>query len=101
MHANFALTIKHFIMKRKLKLYLSIAAVIIFTFSTNAQVFSGGIVAGASTGAVRLENTGEGLTEVLQGNNIHGFEAGAFVRLKLGPLYLKPMALYDFSSGEI
>jgi hypothetical protein len=88
-------------MRTRLKLFLGIATVILFTLSANAQVFSGGIVAGASTGAVRIEHSGEGLTEVLQGNNIHSYEAGAFVRLKLGPLYVKPMALYDFSGGNI
>lgn len=71
----------------------------LFTISTNAQVFSGGIVGGASTGAVRVEHAGEGLTSVLKGNNIHGFEAGAFVKLKVGPLYVKPMGLYNFSGG--
>ena len=101
MCSTFGLTAKHFIMKTKLKLYLSLVATIFFPISTNAQVFSGGIVGGASTGAVRLEHAGEGLTDVLQGNNIHGFEAGAFVKLKLGTLYVKPMGLYDFSSGNI
>jgi hypothetical protein len=88
-------------MRKQLKLYLSLLTFIIFGYSANAQVFSGGIVAGASTGAVRIEHSNEGLTNIAQGKNIHGYEAGAFVRLKLGPLYVKPMALYDFSGGNI
>lgn len=85
----------------KTKLFLSLLTLILFGFTSKAQVFSGGIVGGASTGAVRIEHAGEGLTDVVQGDNIHGFEAGAFVKLMLGSVYVKPMALYDFSGGNV
>ncbi len=84
----------------KTKLFLSLLPLVVFTIQIKAQVFSGGIVGGASTSAMRIEHVGEGLADVVQGNNIHGFEAGAFVKLKLGAFYVKPMALYDFTGGN-
>ncbi len=83
----------------KTKLFL--ASILFITLSVRSQNVTGGIIAGASTSAVKIGNTGEKLTDVLQGNNIQGFEAGAFLKLMVGPVYLKPMALYDFSSGKI
>ena len=79
-----------------------LSAMVCFSAITmKAQMFSGGIVGGVSTSAVKIERTGEQLNSVVQGNGIRGFEAGLFARLKLGPLYVKPMGLYDFSSGTI
>jgi hypothetical protein len=87
-------------MKTKSKLYLNLLAGVVFIFSGKAQV-TGGIVGGVSTGAVKIENVGKGLKDVLQGNNILGFEAGIFAKLNLSVFYIKPMALYNFSTGNI
>lgn len=83
----------------KTKLFL--ASLLFTALSASSQTFSGGIIAGVSTSAVKIENTDEQFTNVLNGNNIQGFEAGAFAKLMLGSVYLKPMGLYDFSSGQI
>lgn len=84
-----------------MKKNLFLAVICMITFCGKAQMFSGGIVGGVSTSAVKIEHTGEQLNNVIQGNNIQGFEAGVFAKLMLAPLYLKPMALYDFSAGQI
>ncbi len=84
-----------------MKTKLFFLALLVITLSSNSQTFSGGIIAGASTGAVKIESTDEQFTNILQGNSIMGFEGGVFAKLMVGPVYLKPMALYDFSSGEI
>jgi len=88
-------------MKTKAKLLLPLLALFTFTLSVKAQIISGGIVGGVSTSAVRIENVGNGFTDVIQGDNIHGFEAGIFARLKFGPFYVKPTALYNFSMGDM
>src|SRR5437867_1924120 len=47
-----------------------------------------------------MEHAGEQLANVVHGDNIRGYEAGAFVKLMVAPIYVKPMALYNFSSGS-
>ncbi|MCE3297216.1 MAG: hypothetical protein K0R65_2930 [Crocinitomicaceae bacterium] len=74
---------------------------ILCPFMTQAQMFTGGIVGGVSTGEVRMQHIDEGFNDVVTGKNIMGFEAGAFVRLKAGPVYVKPMALYTHQSGHV
>lgn len=88
-------------MKAKTKFLVNLFIIAVFTFSGKAQIFSGGIVGGVSTGAVRIENVGNGFANVLQGNNIYGFETGIFVKLKVFRFYVKPMALYNFSTGDV
>jgi hypothetical protein len=70
-------------------------------FFTQAQMLSGGVVGGVSTGEVRMENIGDGFNDVVTGDNILGFEAGVFLKLKAGPIYIKPMALYNHQSGHV
>jgi hypothetical protein len=84
-----------------MKTKLFFAAILLITLTARSQTVTGGIVGAVSTGAVKIEKTDEQLNTVLQGNNIQGFEAGAFLKLMLGPVYLKPMGLYDFSTGRI
>lgn len=84
-----------------MKKILLLAVVCFSTITMKSQMFGGGIVGGVSTSAVRLERTGEQLNSVVKGNGIRGFETGLFARLKLGPIYVKPMGLYNFSSGTI
>jgi hypothetical protein len=69
--------------------------------NTQAQIFSGGVVAGVSTGAVRIEDIPSGFAGTIQGTNINGFEGGLYAKLYLAPFYIKPMALYDFRSGTV
>lgn len=71
-----------------------------FSFFSYAQV-SGGIVAGVSTGAVEINQIDRRITEVVNGNNITGIEGGLFLKVKAGPVYVKPMALYSYQSGEV
>ena len=66
-----------------------------------AQIFSGGIVGGISTGAVKIENIGDRFTDVINGNNIMGYEAGIYAKLKISPFYIKAMPLYSFNSGSV
>jgi hypothetical protein len=83
----------------KTKLFL--ASMLFAALSVRSQSITGGIVGGVSTSAVKIEDTDKQVNTVLQGNDIQGFEAGTFLKLMLDPVYLKPMALYDFSSGKI
>jgi len=85
----------------KTKLFFNLAVLFIFTGSIKAQIFSCGIVGGVSTSAVRIEKVGNQLTDVLQGNNIYGFETGVYAKVKILRFYIKPMGLYNFSMGDI
>ncbi|HXB41858.1 MAG TPA: outer membrane beta-barrel protein [Bacteroidia bacterium] len=88
-------------MKTRSNYFFVLLTVLAFAISVKAQIFSGGIVGGVSTSAVKIENVGNSFSGVLHGNNIYGFEAGAFAKLMLSPFYIKPMGLYNFSMGEI
>jgi hypothetical protein len=88
-------------MKTKTKIALAITSLMI-AFSTFAQVgMRGGIVGGVSTGPVQLENLDKRFTDVINGNNITGFEAGVFLKPYIGSFYIKPEALYQFSGGNV
>jgi hypothetical protein len=66
-----------------------------------AQIFGGGIVGGVSTSAVKIEDIGSKFTNLIQGNDVYGFEVGAFAKLQLRPFYIKAMGLYNFNSGNV
>ncbi|HKC68003.1 MAG TPA: outer membrane beta-barrel protein [Bacteroidia bacterium] len=88
-------------MKTKIKKILAAAAFIFSIQTFNAQVLSGGIVGGISTGAVKIEDIGNRFTDVISGNNIVGYEVGAFAKLHIMPFYIKAMPLYSFNTGSV
>lgn len=82
---------------KKLALCISIT---LLAFAAKAQL-KGGIVGGVITGPVKIENVGNRFVDVINGNNINGFEAGVFLKPELGFLYLRPEALYQFRNGTV
>jgi len=89
-------------MKNRLK--KTVCALVLTALGLCAQAqFSlrGGIAGGAVTGPVRLEDVGNSFTNVINGNNINGFEAGLLLKAEIGPVYLKPMAMYGFRYGSV
>jgi len=88
-------------MKIKNKNALAAIMLILLVSTTKAQIFSGGIIGGVSTSAVKIEDIGDRFTDVINGNNIMGYEAGIFAKLKISPFYLKAMPLYSFNSGSV
>ncbi|MGZ3867354.1 MAG: hypothetical protein ACXVC2_12630 [Bacteroidia bacterium] len=83
------------------KAILAIVA-LCFTITISAQTgLRGGIMGGVFTGPVQIENLGNRFTDVINGNNITGFEAGVFLKPQLGFIYIKPAALYQFSNGTV
>lgn len=86
---------KRVIYKLSICLFLCFAV-----FPAKAQL-SVGVAAGVSTGAVEIEEVDRSFTDVIQGQNIMGYEAGLFLKYQFGSLYVKPMALYSFQSGDI
>src|ERR1051326_3938060 len=60
-----------------------------------------GMLLGASTGNVEIKNTGTAYHSLIQGKNIQGFETGLFIKARIGPVYIRPEALYVFRSGQV
>lgn len=60
-----------------------------------------GIMAGVSTGAVEMKDIDQGFTDVVKGKNIMGYEMGIFLKLKAGPIYVKPIMAYAYQSGRV
>lgn len=74
----------------------------IFSAALRAQIqFSGGVIAGFSMGSVKVKNLDVAFERAIEGQNIYGYEAGLFLKLKISPIYIRPMALYAFRSGEV
>lgn len=77
-------------------LFLSMAAL-----PAAAQTFSGGIIGGISTGPVKITEIEQGFTDVMEGENMYGYEGGIFIKLQLYPLYIRPQLQYSAREGEI
>lgn len=69
-------------------------------YSLIAQL-NGGVSSGVTTSAVEIQHVDRGFTDVANGKNIMGYEAGIFLKYKAGSLYVKPMALYNYQSGYV
>lgn len=70
--------------------------------ATQAQVaFSAGIIGGVSMGSVKVKNLDAAFEQAIEGERIYGYEAGGFVKLKIAPVYVRPMLLYAFRSGDV
>jgi hypothetical protein len=67
-----------------------------------AQIgFSGGLLGGVSFGSVNVDGTGESFNGDISGDNIFGFEAGLYAKLRLAPFYIRPELLYDYRNGQV
>jgi len=90
------------IMKNRLKKTVCALVLMATGICSQAQFnIRGGIAGGAVTGPVRLEDVGNSFTNVISGNDINGFEAGLMLKAEIGPVYLKPMAMYGFRYGSV
>lgn len=87
-------------MKKHLRYIILLAALICFASVASAQV-SGGIAGGVSTGAVNISNLDTTFEGAIEGSNLIGFEAGAFLQFSIGPLYIRPQVMYNFRTGEV
>jgi len=80
---------------------ISLALALIGLSLTGRAQVSLGLQGLVSTGGTRIDEIGPGFTDVIQGENILGFEVGPYLKLKLGPLYLRPAAMYDYRFGDV
>jgi hypothetical protein len=82
--------------------YIAVTFILLIGVSNSkAQIFGGGVVGGISTSAVKIEDIGNKFTALIKGNDVYGFEVGAFAKLQLRPFYVKAMGLYNFNSGNV
>src|ERR1051326_4009085 len=87
-------------MRTYIKRALMLAALLWGGTSLRAQV-TGGLAAGVSYGSIRITDPGSAFNNAIEGKGIRGFEAGFFLKAKAGPVYVKPMALYNFRTGSV
>lgn len=88
-------------MKNRRRNLLMLLLLSMASLPATAQTFSAGIIGGVSTGTVKITDIKQGFTDVMEGENIFGYEGGIFVKLRLFPLYIKPQLLYSAREGEI
>lgn len=89
--------------KMSLKKYFIFCLAISLMTATglHAQMLSGGITAGVSTGSAKIYDIPGGLVNVIKGNNIMGFNAGVFAKLDLSPFFIKPQLLLNYRYGSL
>jgi hypothetical protein len=89
-------------MKTRLKRIALLLALLTAAFGLQAQFsMKGGFGGGVVTGPVRIEDMGNRFTEVINGKNLNGFEAGFLLKAQAGPIFIKPMAMYGFRYGNV
>jgi hypothetical protein len=90
-------------MKTKMRVYTLLLALLSSSGSIFAQSSAdAGIVAGASTSSVKITNMNSTtLSNAASTHNITGVEGGIYGRLWLGSLYIKPMLLVSYQTGQL
>jgi hypothetical protein len=84
------------------KIMLFAGMTFLLSAPTRAQIgFSGGVLGGISLGNVNVEGTGAPFNGDITGDNIYGFEAGLYAKLRLAPFYIRPELLYDYRNGQV
>jgi hypothetical protein len=68
--------------------------------SLKAQI-AGGIEGAITTSSVKISEVKNHFTDAVKGNGIMGFEGGVFLKVGLGPLYIKPKLLLDYQGGTL
>jgi hypothetical protein len=79
---------------------LFVLSTLCFSLPAQAQL-SSGIIGGFSMGSVKVKDLDAAFERAIEGQNIYGYEAGIFIKLKISPIYIRPMALYAFRSGDV
>lgn len=84
-----------------MKKIIIIATTLLLVRVCIAQSISGGIIGGINTGPVKITDIEAEFTDVIEGENILGYEAGIFAKVRIAPFYIKPLLLYSVKDGEI
>lgn len=84
-------------MKKILILVLLVGAGV----KAQAQFFTLGIKAGASASSVHIANPDNNLFQFNKTENIAGYHAGAFTRLKVGNILVQPEAVLTHTGGTV
>ncbi len=85
----------------KTSIRISIVAVCLFISSHLTAQASGGFEVAVTTSSVKITDIRNEFTNAINGSGIFGYEAGIFMRLPIGPLYVKPKLLLDYQGGTL
>ena len=88
-------------MKTKIKSIAAWCILLAGIPAARAQLLGGGLVGGLSTSAVKIEDVGTKFTNLIKGNDVYGYEVGAFAKVQIRPFYIKAMGLYNYNSGNV
>ena len=88
-------------MKAKILVFLLFTLGFLPVMAQNTHQCSSGIMAGVSSGSVRLSGFDSRVAGVVHGDNIFGMEAGFFTKINIKPLYFKPAVMIHYMSGMV
>jgi hypothetical protein len=66
-----------------------------------AQFLTLGVKAGLSSSNVDVKNVENNLTQFQESDNVTGYQAGAFMRLKVGNVFVQPEGLLTYTGGKV
>jgi hypothetical protein len=66
-----------------------------------SQSVAAGVEAAVTTSTVKISDIDGQTVSSIKGDGIMGYEGGFWLRLKLGPLYAKPKALFHYEQGDL
>ena len=84
-------------MKKLLLIYLLLG----LGFTAQAQFFTLGVKAGASSSSVHIDDPENNLFQFEKAENIAGYHAGAFMRFKVGNILLQPEGALTHTGGTV
>src|SRR5688572_15184251 len=85
-------------MKTSIKSLTIIFWTLFFTLPGVSQNVTGGLSAAASFNSIELKNT---QTNIKGTENLIGVEGGVFLKIPIGGLYLRPMAVASYVKGTV
>lgn len=88
-------------MNKKICVTLLFAVSFLTAIAQNTQKISCGIMAGVSSGSVKISGVDNHIINYIQGDNIFGIETGFFSKFNINPFYVKPAALILYQSGAV
>jgi hypothetical protein len=86
----------------KLKFFLSITMILLLgTGNIFSQGIDKGLEGAITTSTVKITDIKDADGVTLKGDAIMGYEGGFWLRVKLGPLYVKPKLLFHYEEGKL
>src|SRR6188768_3279958 len=84
-------------MKANIKYLL--VAILTLAFSKGYSQVGAGVAGEVTTTSVKIKDIPNSFVNTVQGDNITGYGVGIYLKAGIGPIYIKPKAMFTYQSG--